>query len=364
MEIKHLSLRDFRNAQETELDFKSGVNVICGCNAAGKTNILESVFYFAAGKSFRNCKDRELISFGKEKGQIGIVFQSGKVETSMSATISKQGRRAIRIGESAPLRLSEYIGRFRAVIFTPDHLSLVKGSPENRRRFLDLAICQSFPRYASSLSEYNKILAQKNALLKRGNVIDQLLEVYNERLASLAAVITVNRRKYVARLEEEASKFLLDMSGNKEELRLVYQSQAGDIETQEEIRDRYREIFAEKMQFEKDKFFSHYGAQKDDFAVSVNKKSVKLYASQGQQRSVVLALKLAEGELSAKLTGEYPVFLLDDILSELDKDRKGYILSRITDRQVIITGCENEIFESDIKANRIFVENGVSSNIN
>ena len=363
MEIKHLSLRDFRNANETELDFKSGVNVICGSNAAGKTNILESIFYFAAGKSFRNCKDREMIAFGKDKGLAAISFISGKTENKMSATLSKHGRRAIRIGESAPLRLSEYIGRFRAVIFTPDHLSLVKGAPENRRRFLDLAICQSFPRYAASLSEYNKILAQKNALLKKGNVIDQLLEVYNERLASLAAIITVNRRKYVAKLEEEAKKFLFDMSGNKEELRLSYQSQAGDLETVEEIRDKYKEIFAEKMQFEKDKYFSYYGAHKDDFAVYVNKKSVKTYASQGQQRSVVLALKLAEGELSAKLTGEYPVFLLDDILSELDKDRKGYILSRITDRQVIITGCEKEIFESDIDVNRIFVENGVSQNI-
>ncbi len=363
MEIKRLILRDFRNASDSDITFKSGVNVICGCNAAGKTNILESIFYFAAGKSFRNCKDREMISFGSDKGQISMVFKTAGVENKMSATLSKQGRRAISIGESSPLRLSEYIGRFRAVIFTPDHLSLVKGSPENRRRFLDLAICQSFPRYASSLSEYNRVLAQKNALLKKGNVVDELLEVYNERLATLAAIITVNRRKYVSKLEEEAKKFLFDMSGNKEELRLVYQSQAGDIETQEEIREKYKEIFRDKMQFEKEKFFSWYGAHKDDFAVTVNKKSVKTYASQGQQRSVVLSLKLAEGELSAKLTGEYPVFLLDDILSELDKDRKSYILSRITDRQVIITGCEREVFETDVSVNRIFVENGVSTNI-
>ena len=363
MEIKHLSLKDFRNAKETELDFKSGVNVICGSNAAGKTNILESIFYFAAGKSFRNCKDRELIAFGSDAGKIEMVFSSNGVENRMSAILSKQGRRQIRVGESAPLRLSEYIGRFRAVIFTPDHLSLVKGSPENRRRFLDLAICQSFPRYASCLSEYNKILAQKNALLKKGKVVDELLEVYNERLATLAAVITVNRRKYVMKLEEEAKKFLFDMSGSREELKLVYQSQAGEAETQDEIKEKYREIFSEKMQFEKDKFFCFYGSHRDDFSVTVNKKSVKAYASQGQQRSVVLALKLAEGELSAKLTGEYPVFLLDDILSELDKDRKNYILSRITDRQVIITGCEKEVFETDSDVNRIFVENGVSRNV-
>ncbi len=355
MHVEHLSLKNFRNAVDSEIEFSKGVNVICGANAAGKTNILEAIFYFAAGKSFRNCKDRELITFGNDKGNIAMRFFGNNAKTKMSATLSKGGRRVIRIGESAPLRMTEYIGRFRAVIFTPDHLSLVKGSPENRRRFLDLAISQSFPRYASTLSEYNRVLAQKNALLKRGNVIDELLEVYNEKLAALAGTITVNRRKYINRLEREAKMFLADMSGGKEELTLSYQTQAGDLETQEEIKEKYISLFAEKMQYEKDHFLAHYGAHKDDFSVVINKKSARMYGSQGQQRSAVLALKLAEGELSAKLTGEYPVFLLDDILSELDKDRKEYILSRITDRQVIITGCESEIFDTEGK---IFVREG------
>ncbi|MBO5870551.1 MAG: DNA replication/repair protein RecF [Clostridia bacterium] len=361
MNIQKLSLRNFRNAIESDIEFSEGVNVICGANAAGKTNILEAIFYFAAGKSFRNCKDRELIRFGNDKSNIAMRFLSGNNSIKMSASFSKGGRRVIKIGESAPLKMTEYIGRFRAVIFTPDHLSLVKGSPENRRRFLDLAICQSFPRYAPTLSEYNRVLAQKNALLKRGNVIDELLMVYNERLASLAAVITVNRKKYVQKLEEEAKKFLFDMSGGKEDLTLSYQTQAGDFETQEELREKYNNLFAEKMHSEKERFLSLYGAHKDDFVVAINKKSARMYGSQGQQRSVVLALKLAEGELSYKLTGEYPVFLLDDILSELDKDRKDYILSKTTGRQVIITGCESEIFES--KGNKIFVRDGVVSSI-
>ena len=357
MQIKHLSLKNFRNEIEGEIEFDSGVNVICGANAAGKTNILEAIFYFAAGKSFRNCKDRELITFGEEKSNISMRFSTENVEMKMSAVLSKNKKRVIKIGESAPLKMQEYIGRFRAVIFTPDHLSLIKGAPENRRRFLDLAICQSFPRYASALSEYNRILAQKNALLKRGNVIDTLMDVYNERLASLAAVITVNRRKYIKKLEEEAKRFLFDMSDGKEELTLTYQTQAGDLLTQEDIKERYLAIFSEKRNQEKERFLALFGAHKDDFSVSINKKSAKMYGSQGQQRSVVLALKLAEGELSKNLTGEYPVFLLDDILSELDKDRKNYILSRINDRQVIITGCESEVFECGDRK-RIYVCDG------
>lgn len=356
MKIEHLSLRNFRNAEESEIEFSEGVNIICGANAAGKTNILEAIFYFAAGKSFRNCKDRELIKFGNDKANASMRFSSRQGATKMSAVLSKSGRRAISIGESGPLKMTEYIGRFRAVIFTPDHLSLVKGSPENRRRFLDLAICQSFPRYAPTLSEYNRVLAQKNALLKRGNVIDELLSIYNERLAQLAAVITVNRRKYVQKLEEEARKFLFDMSNGKEKLTLTYQSQIGQFETQEEVKEKYIKLFTEKKEYEKERFLALYGSHKDDFSVSINKKSARMYASQGQQRSTVLALKLAEGELSSKLTGEYPVFLLDDILSELDSDRKEYILSRITDRQVIITGCESDLFETD--GSKIFVCDG------
>lgn len=357
MHIEELFLRDFRNAEENTIKFTEGVNVICGANAAGKTNILESIFYFAAGKSFRNCKDREMISFGKENAQISMVFSSVRGKRRMSATLSKGSRRAISIGGSGPLKISEFIGEFRSVIFTPDHLNLVKGAPENRRRFLDIAICQSFPRYASTLSEYNKIIAQKNALLKRGNVNDDLLAVYNDRLASLSAVITVNRRKYIAKLEEEAKKFLLDMSEGREEMSISYQTQAGDGESQEEIREKYIKLLTEKAETEKERFVCLYGIHKDDFNVYINRKSVRMYGSQGQQRSVVLSLKLAEGELSARLTGEYPVFLLDDILSELDKDRKRYILSKINDRQVIITGCESEAFD-DKNANRVLVVRG------
>ena len=358
MQVNRLTVKNFRNAEEETLDFDGGVNIICGANAAGKTNLLEAVFYFAAGKSFRNCRDRELIRFGCESAEIKLEFaDSAGNKRAMSAIFRKDSPRVLKVGENRVTRLADYLGAFRAVIFTPDHLNLVKGAPENRRRFLDLAICQSFPRYASSLTELNRILAQKHAALRRPGADKVLLEVYNERLAALSAVVTMNRRKYVSRLETEADKFISDMCGGKESLKTEYRTQGGDGDTAEALRDRYREVINEHADYELERGAALYGAHKDDFAVSINKKSARSYGSQGQQRSAVLALKLAEGELSAQLTGEYPVFLLDDILSELDSARKEYILSRLEGRQVIITGCESGIFGA-YGRNSVYIEDG------
>ncbi|MBP5155689.1 MAG: DNA replication/repair protein RecF [Clostridia bacterium] len=358
MQINSLSVKNFRNAEETRLEFDGGVNIICGANAAGKTNLLEAVFYFAAGKSFRNCRERELIRFGCESAEIKLEFaDSAGNRRNMSAVFQKDRPRVLKVGENRVTRLADYLGAFRAVIFTPDHLSLVKGAPENRRRFLDLAICQSFPRYAAALTELNRTLAQKNAVLRRPGADRVLLDVYNERLASLSAGITLNRRKYVRRLESEADRFISEMCEGRESLKTEYRSQGGDNDTLESLRERYREVISEHAETEIERGISLYGAHKDDFSVSINKKSARSYGSQGQQRSAVLALKLAEGELSARLTGEYPVFLLDDILSELDPARKEYILSRLEGRQVIITGCESGIFGA-YGRNSVFIEDG------
>lgn len=362
MHITSLSVSNFRNYGESSVDFTEDTNIICGGNAAGKTNLLEAIFCFAAGKSFRNCRDGEMIRFGCDRARSELKFVSGGVEKKLVSEFARNEKRVIRLGESPPLKMSEYLGLFRAVVFTPDHLGLIKGSPVFRRRFLDIAICQSFPRYAGTLSEYNRIIAQKNALLRRGLGSGELLEVYNEKAAQSAALITVNRRKYISRLEGEAGSFLRELSKNSEEMSITYQSQAGEAETKEEIAEKYREIFETHASREREKSVSLYGAHKDDFSVGINKKSARLFASQGQQRSCVLALKLAEGELSACLTGEYPVFLLDDILSELDADRREFILSRLKDRQVIITGCERELFGCG--GNIIRVEGGKACTCN
>lgn len=367
MRIKQLSLYQFKNAAEEALPFADGVNVICGENASGKTNLLEAMFFFAAGKSFRGCKDRELIRFGEEEARVELVFargaenagDNGAVETRMGVTFRKAQKRQITI-EGQPVRkLAEYLGLFRAVIFTPDHLHLVKGAPECRRRFLDLAICQSFPRYAASVHEYGRLFQQKNALLKQDHPDKHLIEVYNERMATAAAVITINRFRYLDHLAKEAQEVQKEMSSGTETLELRYLSQISvrDGHTAEELRDAYRALFEARMEMEIRRAAALFGPQKDDFTVLINRKNARLFSSQGQQRSAVLALKLAEGELSRRLTGEYPVFLLDDILSELDAGRRSYILSHLSGRQVILTGCEPELPEAGASC-RILVEHG------
>ena len=223
---------------------------------------------------------------------------------------------------------------------------------------MDLAICQSFPRYAPTVQEYNRILLQKNALLKTACAGGELLDIYNERLSLLAAVITVNRAKYVSRLIPAANGFLSEMSREREELTAVYRSQCGVCGgNQEEVKNAYRKLFSAHMADEREKGFCVCGVQKDDVSFYINGKSIRLYGSQGQQRSAVLAMKLAEGELSASLTGDHPVYLLDDILSELDNGRREFILSMLSGRQVIITGCGGEVYDI-AGANRICVSDG------
>lgn len=357
MLIKDLYLKDWRNGEENKISFSPDTTLVCGENAAGKTNLLEGICFFAAGKSFRGCKDKELIRFGCDSASADITYVSKGVTNKMGVRLKKNAKKTFLKNNVPISKMSEFLGAFRCVIFTPDHLDLVKGAPEGRRRFIDMAICQSFPRHVAALNEYNRLLIQKNAHLKGATVFDELLDVYDERMAILAANITVNRKKYIKALEESGKRFLYDMSVEREEMSLTYVTQS-EGETANEIKESYQKLFKEKRSTEIEKRMTLCGTQKDDFLIHINRKSAKSYGSQGQQRSVVLALKLAEGEISRSLTGEYPVFLLDDVLSELDDSRREYILKRIEGRQVIITGCDESLIDILPRAQVIKVEMG------
>lgn len=382
MKINSLKLKDFKNIKEETIVFSDNINVLYGDNGVGKTNVLEAIFLFSAGKSFRGSKNRDFIRFDTDQALLEIEFETNThikntrdtgqpiditpspgVKQTLAIRFEKGQNKKIYKNGTQVTKVSEYLGIFRSVIFTPDHLNLVKGSPEIRRRFLDLAIFQCFPRYVGVLSQYNRTVSQKNALLKTKTVSKELLEVYNEKIATLGAHITVFRKKYVSLLMGEAECFMREMTKNTEVLELEYIAQVSteeenDKKLSDEIKERYLELLQSKKEQEIQRGVSLYGPHKDDFVININQKNAKIFASQGQQRSAVLALKLAEGEISKRITGEYPVFLLDDILSELDTKRKNFVLKKTAGKQVILTGCEKDFFATVKSDNKIYMEDG------
>lgn len=344
MKINSLELRDFRNHVSTSVNFDDGVNVITGGNGQGKTNMLEGIFLFASGKSFRGQTDREMIRFGCSESYMKLCFTDKFSSHTLEMYLYKNKKRVLYKDGCVVSRLSEYLGLFRAVVFTPDDLRIVKSSPEHRRRLADIAICQTFPRYVASLSEFNRLMIQKNNLLKAGitELSGPMLDVYNEKLASLSAVITLNRYNYISRLSAKAASYMSEMTGGKEELKLSYSTQYGNEFVREKLYENCLALYERKKDVEIMKKVSLYGCNHDDFSVMINGKDAKSYGSQGQQRSAVLAIKLAEGELAKTYTDDESVFLFDDVLSELDASRRAYMTEKLKDRQFIMTGCDTE----------------------
>lgn len=230
MKVNSVTVCNFRNYGDFSVSFDSGINVLCGKNGIGKTNLLEGIFLFAGGKSFRGAKDREMIRFGCENAAVRLNFDTGGSTNELEARLFRGQKKQLFKNGFQVTRLSEYLGLFRAVVFTPDHMDLVKGAPESRRRFLDIAMCQSFPRYVALLSEYNKLLFQKSACLKSEAPDGLLIDIYNEKLATLGASITKSRRSFVARLAKKASEIYSDMTSGGESMKISFLTQAGDAD--------------------------------------------------------------------------------------------------------------------------------------
>lgn len=331
-----ISYKNYRNIETAVIEPIKGVNVFHGDNAQGKTNLLEGIYYFACGKSFRGAKDRELIRFGEENASISLEFTDSVRERDHRILFSQTERKACFKEGIKINRMSEFIGSFRAVLFSPEHLSIVKDGPSERRTFLDVAISQLYPVYMASLSRYQKILVQRNACIKdreEGRFSEDMFRVLSEQLARESALISEYRQKYVLKLSEHVGNIISDMTCGKEKAELIYDGRGGEKE--------YLDCLTLNNEKEFRAGVTLYGPHKDDITILLNGKDSRSFASQGQQRSIALSMKLSEGEISKEITGEYPVFLFDDILSELDRKRKEYILSGLEGRQVIITCCED-----------------------
>ena len=346
MKLKRFYAKDFRNIEEVDITFNEGVNLLFGSNAQGKTNAIEGIYLFARGKSFRKAKESELIRFGCEGFRAEITFETSLGEETLSYAVYGSERKRMKNGYKID-RISDMIGSFRAVLFTPDHLGLVKDGPEERRAFLDVAICQCKPYYLSAYTNYKRALEQRNCLLRmmgKGMPVD-INEVYawSRSLAEYAAPIYLERRDYIKRLEKHARVTMREISDEKESLTLRYKSDIDyDGDDLQEIKKAYYDLFVSDIPREAQNMGTLFGIGRDDMEIQINGRRARAFASQGQQRSVVLALKLAEGEACLELSGEYPVFLFDDVLSELDERRRAYLLSKRKDRQIVITSCEKK----------------------
>ena len=344
MRLKELSLQNYRNIRQADFTPCPELTVICGKNGQGKTNLLEAVWLLTGGKSFRGAKDAELIARDQPFSVLQAQTEtSDGQENQIYLTIGgratpRPGRTAKRNGVDLG-RASALAGSFTAVVFEPGNLSLVKGSPEGRRRFLDAALCQLYPGYLAAWRRYARLLTQKNALLKhydRTPGAAQMLDVFDEELARYGQELTLRRMEYMKRLRPLVTANYRDISQGSEELELVYQPSFDE--------KGLLEILRESRKADLKAGFSTAGPHREDFSVLMDGQPAKLFASQGQQRSAVLSLKLAEASCAQEITGEHPVMLLDDVLSELDATRQEYLLTRMRQKQTIVTACDSSLF--------------------
>jgi len=352
--IEKLKLENFRNLEKSVLEPDSNVNIIFGDNAQGKTNILEAIWIFTGGRSFRNTKDLDLINFKETFSKLEISLFTENRTQNLKIELSKP-KRKVYVNDVLKHTPSDYVGKFCSVIFSPTHLSLIKDGPQHRRRFLDAAICQINPTYAKRLTIYNHILNQRNQLLKsikaKPNLEDTLF-VWNDRLSKEAAVIISLRLQYVNLLKEYTKSIYKNFTKEKENLSLSYFSNSLSKDLMKKSENEEEEIDIEEISEyvltrlrdvkneETILGYTTVGPHRDDFEIYINNKKAKIFASQGQQRSAVLSLKLAESEIVEKNCKKTPVILLDDVMSELDSQRQDFILNSISNRQVFITCCD------------------------
>lgn len=340
-----------------EFEPSDNLTVICGKNGQGKTNLIESVWLLSGAKSFRQSKDAELI---KKESNFAVLDadcygydKKSNIRLAIGNSESEKKGRYAKINGVDYGRATNIAGVFTAVVFAPNHLSLVKGSPDGRRRFLDAALCQIYPSYISVLRKYARYLTQKNALLKNKSIDKQILSVLNDGLAQQGTIITQKREEYINSIFPIAKKVYEDISKKSEQLTIKYEPCFEE--------KQLREILEDAVNIDIKCGFSTQGPHREDFLCFLDEQDTKVFASQGQQRSTVLSLKLAEAAMIKQITGEHPVMLLDDVLSELDFERQEYLLCEIKDKQTMVTACDHKAF---LKTNGVIfeMENGKIKN--
>lgn len=337
MYIEQLKMRHFRNYDELDLSFNNKTNVIIGENAQGKTNLMEAIYLLALTKSHRTPREKELIQWGQKYAKIEGRIIKRNHHFPLEVIFSTKGKKA-KLNHIEQKRLSDYIGMLNVVMFAPEDLTLVKGSPQTRRRFIDMELGQIQPRYVFHLTQYQKILKQRNHLLKEmqrtKELDDVMLQVLTDQLVDHATAILERRFAFLKRLKKWAIPIHRGISRELEKLDITYEPSIEVLEDEkkEKIEKSYQNKFEEIKEKEIERGTTLIGPHRDDLIFYVNDKNVQVYGSQGQQRTTALSVKLAEIELIYNEMGEYPILLLDDVLSELDDFRQSHLLNTIQDK--------------------------------
>lgn len=332
--IQKLSLENFRNYEKEEIILTPGNNVFFGLNGQGKTNVLEGLYYLLTGKSYRVQRDQELIRWGQTNFHLFGEFKISQRSFFLESHYLDK-RKIIKINQVPCKKLSDYVGTINVIYFSPDDLFMVKGGPQERRRFLDFHIAQRRPSHIGLINSYNKVIQQKGALLKTNMSINlkiNQLRLWNEQLLTIGKKIIINRCELTNLLNNISHNIYSMLSNQKEKMNIVYVS-LGQEEMEKSI-SKFSELLEEKMMLEIERQIIMIGPHRDDLKILLNEKSAKHYASQGQQRSIVLSLKLAELEIIKDEKGTYPLLLLDDVLSELDSFRREYLVEFINSSSI------------------------------
>ncbi len=357
MFIKRLQMLNYRNYNALDIELCPNVNVFMGDNAQGKTNILEAIYYCAFAKSHRTSKDKELINWNGEHAFISVDVGRERLDKRIDISILKDGKKSIRINKIKIKKIGELFGNFNVVMFSPEDLRIIKDSPGVRRKFIDMELCQLNPKYYYNLVQYNKVLNERNILLRNRSTSSEMLEIYDMQLVEFGYNIIRERIKYIESLNKYAEKIHSDITSGKEKINFKYISTIKDLEN---IKENFYTLLEKNRSKDCDRGITSIGPHRDDFFVYINDIDTKSYGSQGQQRTAVLTMKFSSLEIIKELTGEFPVLLLDDVLSELDFNRKKYILSTIGQIQTVITctGIEDLYEYLDEKAKVFKVKNG------
>lgn len=345
MHIKSVKLINFRNYKGIKVFFNSNLNIFLGENGEGKTNLLESLYIASSGKSFRTNKDKELINLNKNEAYVGVELVKEDTIKTIEIKLDTNKPKRIKINGIEQDKISDIFGVLQAVIFSPEDLKIVKEGPSHRRNFLDIEITQIKPIYKSILNDYNRVLAQRNNLLKVIPYDDKkrkLLFVWNKQLIELGTKIMIFRNSFVNRLIPISKEIHKSITQGEEVLDISYISSLNiDEMDKNTIMKNFEKILLENENNDIEKGSTSFGPHKDDLEIKINDKDVRMFGSQGQKRTTVLSLKLAEIELIKQETEEYPILLLDDVFSELDINRRRYLVSRFKDIQTIITSNDD-----------------------